>query len=314
MSWTQKKLRPEMERWVGEGLLSPEQAARILKKYPAGGRNYWVIAFAAIGSVLCLTGVSLMMASNWQEIPAVVKLGGLLALLAGSMVLGIESQRRGWHRSWWECAYLAAAVFPLLGLMLISQIFHTNGKPSSAMMAWMLVTAPLSLLSRSVSSFVVWILAGMSLLICLLDEKTIPDAFVDYCLVFVVFGLAIALLSQLWMKLGEPIQRDVGEFWGILMAMIAGYVYGFDAKPWLAVWFLIFLACLGLIYRGYRVERAHQVNMGFVMVAILILSVFFRLAGTMMNTGVLFVAGGAALLIVVYGMNRLRRRVLEKMS
>jgi uncharacterized membrane protein len=198
--------------------------------------------------------------------------------------------------------------------MLISQIFHTNGKPSSAMLAWALVTTPLCLLSRSVSSFVVWILAAMSLLICLLDEKTIPDVFVNYCMVFVIFGLALALLSQLWIKLGEPVQRDVGEFWGVLMAMIAAYVYGFDAKAWIAVWFLIFLACLGLIYRGYRVEKANQVNMGFVMVAILTLSIFFRLVGTMMNTGVLFVAGGAALLIVVYGMNRLRRQVLEKIS
>jgi uncharacterized membrane protein len=314
MSLTQKKLRPELERWTGLGLVTPENAGKILGQYPAGDRNYWIIAFAAIGSVLCLTGVSLILASNWQEIPGVVKLAGLLILLAGSMALGIESQKRGWHRSWWECAYLAAAVFPLLGMMLISQIFHTHGEPRDAMLAWMVVIAPLPLLSRSVSSFVAWILSGMSLLICLVDDRILIDSFEGSCLAFVVFGLALALLSQLWTKLNEPIQRDVGEFWGVLMAVIAAYVLGFDIKPWLLIWFLIFLFCLGLIYRGYRVEKTHQVNMGFVMVAILILSIFFRLVGTMMNTGLLFIAGGAVLLGVVYGINRLRRRVLEKMS
>lgn len=314
MSWTQKKLRPETERWVREGLLAPEQAARILGQYPEAGRNYWVIAFAAIGSVLCLAGISLIIASNWQAIPAVVKLGGLLVLLAGSMVLGVEAQRRGWHRSWWECSYLAASVFPLLGMMLISQIFHLHGEASGLMLAWALAIAPLPFLSRSVSSFVVWILSGMSLLICILDERMIRNEFENGCLAFVAFGVLLALLSRFWLKLGERIQRDVGEFWGVLMALIAAYVLGFEVKLWLGLWFLIFLACLGLIYRGYHVEKTHQVNVGFVMVAVLILSVFFRLAGTMMDTGVLFVSGGAALLIVVYGMNRLRRRVLEEMS
>ncbi len=314
MKWTQKQLKPELDSWIRDGLLEASSAELILKRYPLSGKNYWVIAFASIGSILCLAGIILLIAGNWQDISAPLKFGGLLALLAGSLTLGVETQRRGWHRAWWECAYLAAAIFPLLGVVLISQIFHVYGKATDLMVFWILAIAPLPFLTRSVGSFVVWLLAWMSLLICFVDESHLQHDFETFCGAFIVFGLVTAFVSKGWLKLGENILHEVGEFWGLLCALIAAYVLGFEVKAWELLWFAVFLACLGLIYRGYSVNRPHQVNMGFVMVALIILSVFFRLIGSMLDTGLMFIAGGGTLLAVVYGANRLRRQVLEKMS
>ena len=104
-----EKLRRESARWVADGLLTPEQAGRILSLYPEHSRNYWLAALVVIGSVLCLGGVILLIASNWQEIPAMLKLTGLLILLAGSTIVGIEAQARSAPRVISECGFLGAA-------------------------------------------------------------------------------------------------------------------------------------------------------------------------------------------------------------
>lgn len=308
----QKQLKPHVEQWSREGIIQPGQAERILSLYPTAGRNYWMIAFAVIGTFLILGGIILIISSNWQDIPSAVKMAGLLALLAVSMITGVEAQRRGMHRAWWECAYLGASVFPLLGLMLISQIFHIQGKPTGLMLVWVLATSPLPLLTRSVSSWVVQILALMSLLICAKEDGYLGarSDFDEWCLTWMVFGGVLAFVSQAWGRLGEKIQEDVGEFWGVLTVFIAAYVWGFDVGPWFGVWALVFLGALALIYRGYQKAKAHQVNVGFVMVALVTLSVFFRLVGTMFNTGLIFIAGGGMIILTVWGLNRVRRKVL----
>lgn len=309
----QTQLKPHVEAWTREGLIQPAQAEAILARYPVRGRNYWMIAFAVIGSVLILGGIILLIASNWQHIPPLVKLTGLLALLVASTIIAVESQRRGMHRAWWECASLGAAVFPLLGLMLISQIFHVQGKPTALILVWTLATAPLPVLTRSVSAWVVQILALMSVLICAIHDYLPVDEFLfqHWCLAWIAFGGTLAFASQLWTRAGLPIQRDVGEFWGVLTVFIAAYVLGFDVDPWFGLWLLVFFGALGLIWRGTRTARPHQVNVGFVMVALVILSTFFRLVGTMAQTGLIFILGGSTIILTVWGLNRLRQKVLQ---
>jgi uncharacterized membrane protein len=312
----QNELKPHIERWKDAGILKPEQGDAILALYPQSGRNYWMLAFAVIGSLLILGGIILIISSNWQNIPAGLKLTGLLALLAASTITGVEAQRRGMHRAWWECGYLGAAVFPLLGLMLISQIFHIQGKPTGLILVWVIATAALPYLSRSVAAWVVQILALMSLLICGIRDGYLGliYRFEQWCQAWIFFGVVLALVSQGWGLLRERIQRDVGEFWGVLTAFVAAYIWGFECRSWSALWLTVFLAALGLIYSGYVRNKTHQVNVGFVMVALIILSVFFRLAGTMFHTGLIFIVGGGMIILTVWGLNRLRRQLLRTIA
>jgi hypothetical protein len=67
---------------------------------------------------------------------------------------------------------------------------------------------------------------------------------------------------------------------------------------------------MGLIYLGYRGVRPQRVNLGFAMIGVVILSVFLRLAGTMLDTGLIFLAGGIGILAGVYFLNRLRKHLL----
>lgn len=312
----QKKLKPHVEDWVKDGLLQPDQAEKILSRYPHTGSNYWVSAFIIIGSLLILGGIILVISSNWQDIPGGVKFGCLLLLLIGSTVLGVETQRRKFSRVWWENAYLAAAIFPLLGMGLVSQIFHVQGKSSGLMLAWVIATAPLPLLTRSLSTWVVQILAFMSLFICLKDEKFLGTNtnFESWCVSWMVFGVILVLVSKLWLKVNERVQHDVGEFWGILMFFVAAYTWGLEEKNWQIIWLCIFLAAMALIYRGYLKDKVHQVNIGFVMVALILLSVFIRVANSMFNTGLFFILGGLIIVLTVWGLIYLRNKLLVKKS
>ena len=308
------KLEPQIRQWVQDGLISEEQGGAILAKYPDPPRSGWLLACALIGGVLCVSGASLLIASNWQSIPALVKLAGVLVLLIAGTVTGVEAQRRGVHRGVWECGYLVAAVFPLLGLMLVSQIFHLSGETSGLIALWGLAIAPLALLSGSGAAFFLWVAAGYTWLGFRLDETKVFDDMWQFFLVYAGAGAVLAAASQLWLKAGRKELRAMGEFIGVATAALSLWLVGFDIQHWFALWSALFLAALGWIWLSMERGRIHQVNVGFVVVGLLILSTFIRLVGTMAQTGVIFLSGGVVLLLTAWGLNRLRRRVLRRMS
>ncbi|MEO0453441.1 MAG: DUF2157 domain-containing protein, partial [Verrucomicrobiota bacterium] len=182
----QGKLKPYVYSWVEKGIVDQETAAAILKLYPERGYNYWKLAFVIIGSLLLLAGVILIVASNWEQLADEAKLLGMLLLLGGSGSLSIEWQRRGCSPAFWESSYLMATTFPLLGMMLISQIFHLYGDPTGLFFTWALVIAPIPLLSKSVSSWVIFVIAVFSVIIAFLSHQ--EASFAYWCLLTMVLG------------------------------------------------------------------------------------------------------------------------------
>lgn len=319
--WNQHRLRPEVRRWIDKGLIEPEQGERVLALYPERGTNFWMVAFAAVGAVLILSGIILVLASNWEAIPDLVKLAGVLVLLTATFVLGTEAQQRRWPRAWEECAFLAASVLPLLGLALISQIFHVQGEASGLFLVWAVAIAPLPVLTRTGSSWVMWLAAAMLFIGTWMmeDRGWWPGHdWETFCMVFVFFGLACAAGSQLWRRAGAGHLVVIGEYWGLIVALLAGYLLGFSSDLWTTgwegVWLLVFLASMGLVALAYHREKPNQVNLGFVFIGLTILSTFIRLIGDMLNTGLIFIVGGGVIIAGVWGLNRLRRRLIGKMS
>lgn len=315
-TFSQKDLRPQVDGWTQAGLITTEQAASILARYPPTAPRRWPVAFLMLGGLLCLGGVILIISSNWQAIPAPVKLGNLIALLAGSYALAIETRRRERSRAWWEIGYLGAAVFPFLGLMLISQIFHLRGNPFTLLLTWTVAISLLPFLTRSVSAFFVWLLALMALLIDLPEGLHMPWwEFHTTAWILTGYGVVCALASQLWMRVGEPVLREVGEYFGVVTALMSLFVLGCDLNyMWFGVWLLVFVVSLGLIVRGYHSERIHQVNVGFCFVGLVILATFLRLVGTMFDTGLIFIVGGLIIIGGVSALEFVRRRVVAKIK
>jgi uncharacterized membrane protein len=314
MSAVKSRLELQLQEWVAEDLISREQALAILARTPVRSRNSCLAAYAIIGAILCVTGISLLLASNWQEIPALLKLTGVLLLLSAGTITAVETQKRGGPRSVWECGYLVAAVFPLLGLMLVSQIFHLSGSPSGFFGMWLLLILPLAVLGGSGVAFFVGIVAAYAWLAAFLEECF---HFREMWWVFTVFagaGAVLGGLSQLWLLAGRKDLRAMGEFIGVATVFLALWLAGFDITHWFALWATLFLGALGWIALSTERGRIHQVNLGFAVVALLIISTFLRLVGTMAQTGQIFLGGGVVLLVTAWGVNRARREVLRRMS
>ena len=145
-----------------------------------------------------------------------------------------------------------------------------------------------------------------------MDESIhLTHGFSTFCGSYILFGSVLALLSQFW---GTHPQRAVGEFVGVVTMGFAAYLMAFDVTHWFMLWTLLFVAALGLVYWGYRTARVHQVNFAFVMIALVLLSTFIRLVGTMAKTGTIFLAGGIFMILLAWGLNRLRRQVLKEIK
>ena len=159
MKPTQKSLEPHINTWVKDNLITQEQGDGILAKYPTSSSSPATMTFSIIGSVLCILGVILLVSANWQSTPREAKLGALLGLLTASTLLGSEGSRRKWHPAIPEISYLCAAVLPLMGLALVSQIFNLSGSGFALILTWFISIFFLPFLSFSPSAFVVWLIA-----------------------------------------------------------------------------------------------------------------------------------------------------------
>jgi hypothetical protein len=179
---------------------------------------------------------------------------------------------------------------------------------------WLLAITPLAVLSGSGAAFFVWVAAGYAWLGVNLDENFKFHDMWQFFLIFAGAGAVLASLSQLWLKVGRKELRAMGEFIGVATTSLSLWLVGFDVAHWFALWGGLFLAALGWIWLSMERGRIHQVNVGFVLVGLLIISTFLRLVGTMAQTGVIFLGGGVVLLVTAWLLNRLRREVLKKMS
>src|SRR5215469_6869047 len=228
MKPTQKSLCTHVNNWVGDGLITRDQADRILAKYPVGLGSPAMMTFSIIGGLLCILGLILTISANWQSIPRKVKLGGLLTLLTASTLVGTEGNRRKWHPAITEISYLFAAVLPLAGLAMISQFFNLSGSGFMLVLTWFLSILFLPFLSLSSSAFVVWLLALSALIsLAITEHHWILLDSEDHTLLAVagVWGVVVAAGSQLWSKTGGTMQRSWGEALGLIMTSQALYAY-----------------------------------------------------------------------------------------
>ena len=99
---------------------------------------------------------------------------------------------------------------------------------------------------------------------------------------------------------------------------LALYTYDFATyypRPhvpiWEIAWGAVFTLNLGAVFIGYKAHRTALVTLGFVMLGIIILSFYCRLAGSMLSTGMLFLSAGTLLIILIFTLHKLRKSILQ---
>lgn len=154
------------EEWVAAGVITPEQRSKLLSRHPieqrSGGR--FMAIMATIGGLLVTAGIALLIASHWQEIGDWTKLGLFSLLLLSAHMLGwrlrIEPAN---HPRVGDAAFMVGCVLFLLGIALVSQIYHLNSRPANGVLLWWLGILPLPWLLRakstqfvSIAAFLIW--------------------------------------------------------------------------------------------------------------------------------------------------------------
>src|SRR5574337_513198 len=147
-----RHLPGEVQDWVRDGLIGQAQADAIVGRYAQDRdrslQSLQVVCIA--GAVLLALGIILIIAHNWNAIHPLVKLGGLLVLLAGAHYAGWRLRfdtpslpRVG------DALLLIAGLLFLAGIGLVSQIYHLDERPPNGVLLWWIGIAAMPWLAQS---------------------------------------------------------------------------------------------------------------------------------------------------------------------
>lgn len=159
-------LSDKLNEWQTAGLIDAAAAARIQAHEDAHARPIWLWAVAGLGFLALALGIIAVIGSNWDAIPAAVKLGVHYLLMAGSAAaawIGVR-QRRRWLG---EGALFLLACLALGGLALQAQIYQLSGEIWRLLMTWLALAGPALLLAGRTrltafgfSGMAIWALAS----------------------------------------------------------------------------------------------------------------------------------------------------------
>lgn len=151
------QIERKLAEWKDAGLLDEPTAARILAHEASREkRPYLLYAVGGLGAFAVAIGLLSIVAANWEDIPAGLKLAADFALLLG-LAAGVWKTQRG---SWIQEVVLFVfygAVLASVGL--VAQVYHLGGRTEDALLFWSLITAPIVLLGSARFLAAVWFIA-----------------------------------------------------------------------------------------------------------------------------------------------------------
>ena len=124
LSSYRKRLDADLTRWAGAGLIAAEQAGAIRRSVlaDAGGIRLPAI-LGMLGGLLLASGVAAFVAANWEMIPRVGKLAGILLAIIIALGFALRFERRSAALATDAAATCATLIFGA-GVALVGQMYH----------------------------------------------------------------------------------------------------------------------------------------------------------------------------------------------
>lgn len=141
----------ELESWADSGLISDDQSDRILGLYASSEERAARRSERSIGTLMVLAAllvglaVFLIVAFNWDEMPAAAKLTTLFTTLGATHGLGLLLRYRWGKRSASDIVFFLGCLFYGAAIALIAQIFHINVQDASGYWWWGVGVLPFAL-------------------------------------------------------------------------------------------------------------------------------------------------------------------------
>ena len=151
-----KKLFKEISTWVEEGIIEPNQADKIKDRYSRQLEyNRLVSSIFILGSILIGAGIILFIASNWQHLGKLVKIGLVFSFVLGFNLLGYHFRfEKSNHPKLGEPLLFLGAISFGAGIWLIAQIFQIPYNYANGFLFWIIGILPVIFLLRSKSVLV----------------------------------------------------------------------------------------------------------------------------------------------------------------
>jgi uncharacterized membrane protein len=130
-----RHLEADLVKWVADGVISGDAAQSIRKaRFGQEAVSRLPAIFAMLGALMLAASVSAFVAANWQEIPRLVRLVGILAIIAGCFFPALLLERRGMPNAADAVITFATLCFGA-GVALVGQMYHLPADwPAGAML------------------------------------------------------------------------------------------------------------------------------------------------------------------------------------
>jgi uncharacterized membrane protein len=217
----------DIQRLHEAGLISDDQRRAIIERFKLDREsNKLLVILSIIGALLVGSGIILLIASNWDSIPRLLKLVVGLALLLSAHGGGWAMARKGSHPIVTEALHLIGSGMFLANIALVGQIYHLSSRPPNAILLWLggIIALPWILRSKaqhilSLCVFGLWIGLELNQPDSLLFFDGEARQFVFYAMLGLVFaGLGLLLARTRFADFGPATEK-----FGLLTLHIASY-------------------------------------------------------------------------------------------
>ncbi len=277
-------------------LISDEQQQKIVAHFKLNEEsNRFLVIVSFVGSLLVASGIALLIAANWEEIPRGVKLAVGFSLMLGAHGLGWWLREvHGQYRKSGEALQLLGSCLFLANIALVGQIYHLSSRPPNAILLWWAGLAALPWLLRSKAQHLLVLIAfglwfGFEVnqddsLIRLTDECQVlgysllglayvglgytlrSGAFANFAKVTERLGMLLFLIfvyPLTWQGfLGEYQSAAVGSFWilpamaVLVMVLVAVGTRKLELdRQWRWTWGLALATAAGLVALSFYVPH-----------------------------------------------------------
>ncbi|MDF2378959.1 MAG: DUF2157 domain-containing protein [Candidatus Gracilibacteria bacterium] len=231
------QLRTESSRWQKADIISTDQKKQILARYGDKMKQYEHVeasgkitsTLSIIGAILLGIGVILFVASNWQEIPNILRVLLLLVSTLTSFSIGhYYYDAKGSYPKTGFALILLSNIMIGATIFLIAQIYNINANSSSLLLLWSIAILPMAWFYRS------GMLSGLiAILMALwmpffLSEQPVSGKEVHFFALYLGYGALYYNLGLFFMKEKTQSISAVLKGMGAMITLGACYLLTFD--------------------------------------------------------------------------------------
>ncbi len=222
----------DIDRIHEAGLISAEQRGAIIGHFKLDREtNKLLVLLSILGGILISAGIILLVASNWQSIPRLVKLVAGLMLMLGAHYAGARVKQSDRYPVLGEALHLIGSGLFLANIALVGQVYNLSSRPPNAILLWLLGMAPLPWLLRSKAQHILT-LCALGLWLGL--EMNQPGSLLYFdgearqFMFYAILGVAFTGLGMQLRRTGFPEFGPATEKFGLLVLHLASYPLTLD--------------------------------------------------------------------------------------